>query len=239
MPVEGITLLRHEDILSFDETTGFTKVAVSHGINKVRITGGEPLVRRGIVTLVGMIADIKGITDLSITTNGTLLKNFADDLKMAGLRRVNISLDSVDPVNYAHITRGGNLNDVFEGIDSAKKAGLDPVKINCVIRESQDEEDAIKVAEFCRKNGLEIRYIRQMDLVNGHFSTVIGGTGGNCASCNRLRLTADGRLKPCLFNDIGFDIRKIGYERALIEAVDLKPECGTNNNTGEFYNIGG
>jgi len=239
MPEEGIKLLRHQDILSYDEITDFTGIAVKNGIRKVRITGGEPLVRKGIVTLVGMISEINRIEDLSMTTNGVLLKNFAKDLKMAGLHRINISLDTIDPARFEYITRGGKIDEVLEGIDAAKKAGIVPVKINCVIRESKDEEDAVGVTEFCIKNNLEIRYIRQMDLVKGHFSTVVGGTGGNCILCNRLRLTANGKLRPCLFNNIEFDIRDLGYEEALLKAVDLKPECGSNNLTGEFYNIGG
>lgn len=239
MPEEGIRLLRHEDILTFDEITGFTKAAVRNGITKVRITGGEPLVRKGIVSLVSMIAAIEGIKDLSMTTNGVLLKEFAADLKKAGLHRVNISLDTADPERFLHITRGGNIDDVMDGIKSAKDTGLLPVKINCVILDSPEEEDARSVTQYCRENNLEIRYIRQMDLVRGHFSTVVGGTGGNCALCNRLRLTSDGKLKPCLFNDISFDIREMGYEEAIKKAVDLKPECGSNNTSGEFYNIGG
>lgn len=239
MPEEGIQLLRHQDILSYDEITDFTRIAVKNGIRKVRITGGEPLVRKGIVTLVGMISEINGIDDLSITTNGVLLKTFAKDLKMAGLHRINISLDTIDPERFEYITRGGRIDEVLEGIDAAKKAGIFPVKINCVIKESKDEEDALGVTEFCIKNHLEIRYIRQMDLVRGHFSTVMGGTGGNCVLCNRLRLTANGKLRPCLFNNIEFDIRNLGYEEALLKAVDQKPECGSNNLTGEFYNIGG
>ena len=239
MPEEGIMLLRHEDILSFDEIAGFVEVAVKHGVNKVRITGGEPLVRRDIVTLVRMISGIDGIDDLSMTTNGVLLKDFAADLKAAGLHRVNISLDTTDPEKFAYITRGGNVNDVFSGIAAAKKAGLVPVKINCVIIKSKDEEDARQITEFCLLNKLEIRYIHQMDLVNGHFSTVEGGTGGNCSLCNRLRLTATGKLRPCLFNDLEFDIRKMGYENAIIKAVEFKPECGSSNVTGKFYNIGG
>jgi len=239
MPEEGIKLLGHKDILSFDEITGFTEVAVKQGINKVRITGGEPLVRRGIVTLVRMIAGINGINDLSMTTNGVILKDYAEDLKNAGLQRINISLDTTNPERFAYITRGGNVNDVFEGIAAAKRAGLLPVKINCVIKESHDEEDARQITDFCLKEGLEIRYIRQMDLVNGHFSTVEGGTGGNCSLCNRLRLTANGKLRPCLFNDLELDIRELGYEAAILKAVDLKPECGSKNVTGKFYNIGG
>jgi Molybdenum cofactor biosynthesis enzyme len=239
MPEEGIHLLRHEDILTFDEIAGFTEVAVRNGITKVRLTGGEPLVRKGIVTLVNMIARIEGIEDLSMTTNGVLLKEYAVDLKKAGLHRVNISLDTADPARFSQITRGGNLADVMNGIKSAKDAGLLPVKINCVIIDSPEEEDARSVTEFCNENQLEIRYIYQMDLVRGHFSTIVGGIGGNCALCNRLRLTSDGKLRPCLFNDLAFDIREMGFEDAIKKAVDLKPECGSNNLSGEFYNIGG
>ena len=239
MPESGITLIKHEDILSYDEIAEFTRVAVRYGINKVRITGGEPLVRKGIVTLVSMLSSINGIKDLSMTTNGVLLKQFAGDLKSAGLNRVNISLDTVDSQRFEYLTRNGSLETVIEGIDAAIKAELKPVKINCVINESSEEPDALGVTEFCKKKGLEIRYIRQMDLVNGHFSVVQGGSGGDCSICNRLRLTPNGKLKPCLFNDIEFDIRKTGYETALKMAADYKPECGTRNVTGRFYNIGG
>jgi cyclic pyranopterin phosphate synthase len=239
MPEEGIKLLRHEDILSFDEIADFTEFAVKQGITKVRITGGEPLVRRGIVTLVNILAGIDGIKDLSMTTNGILLKQFARELKSAGLQRVNISLDTVDPEKFAYITRAGSLNDVFEGISAATNAGLVPLKINCVINKSKEEDDALGVTEYCRVNNLEIRYIRQMDLINGHFFMVEGGAGGDCHICNRLRLTSNGKLKPCLFNDIEFDIRELGYEKALNLAAEYKPECGTKNFKGKFYNIGG
>lgn len=239
MPEEGIKLLRHDEILSFDEISDFTKAAVNQGVTKIRITGGEPLVRKGIVTLVEMIASIEGINDLSMTTNGILMKDYAFDLKRAGLNRVNISLDTTDPAKFFLITRGGNLTDVFDGIEAARIAGMLPVKINCVIKESKSEPDAVGVADFCQINNLEIRYIRQMDLVLGHFSTVEGGTGGDCALCNRLRLTANGKLIPCLFNDIGFDIRELGYEEAIKRAIDSKPKCGSKNITGGFYNIGG
>jgi cyclic pyranopterin phosphate synthase len=239
MPEEGISLFTHNEILSFDEITDFTKVAVLNGVDKIRITGGEPLVRKGISTLIKMISEIKGIKDLSMTTNGTLLKIHAEDLRNSGLHRVNISLDTVDPVKFRKLTRTGNLNDVFEGIEAAKNAGLWPVKINCVIKDSKDEEDAVAVSDYCRENGLAIRYIRQMDLVKGHFSVVEGGTGGDCALCNRLRLTSNGKLKPCLFNNIEFNIRELGYEKAIELAAELKPECGSHNETDAFYNIGG
>jgi cyclic pyranopterin phosphate synthase len=239
MPEEGVKLLRHEDILSFDEIAEFTCVAVRHGITKVRITGGEPLVRKNIVALVGMIAGISGVSDLSMTTNGILLGEYAVALKQAGLQRVNISLDAIDPRRYNYITRIGNVKDVLEGIEVAINTGLLPVKINCVVRESRNEKDAMEVAEFCREKNLEIRYIRQMDLCKGFFSIVDGGTGGNCIICNRFRLTAQGKLKPCLFNPMEFDIREHGNEKALRLAAEYKPEAGVNNSTGNFYNIGG
>jgi GTP 3',8-cyclase len=239
MPEEGITLMSHSDILSYDEIADFTRAAVSMGISKVRITGGEPLVRKGITDLVSMLSGIKGITDLSMTTNGVLLKEFATGLKKAGLHRINISLDTVDSEKFAYLTRTGSLDDVLSGIDAAVEAGLLPVKINCVVNQSPSEPDALAVSEFCRNRGLEIRYIRQMDLVNGHFYVVDGGTGGDCQACNRLRLTSNGKLKPCLFNEIEFDIRELGYERALSMAAENKPACGTRNSTGRFYNIGG
>jgi GTP 3',8-cyclase len=239
MPEKGIKLFRHEEMLSFYEIAGFTKVAVTHGVTKVRVTGGEPLVRKGVTTLVGMISEITGIEDLSMTTNGILLKQYAQDLRAAGLHRVNISLDTIDPGKFTDITRVGNINDVFEGINAAKSAGLFPVKINCVIKTSKEEKEAMAVKRFCIANDLEIRYIRQMDLIRGHFSMVDGGTGGNCSMCNRLRLTSNGKLKPCLFSNIEFDIREFGFENAIKQAIELKPECGTKNETGAFYNIGG
>jgi cyclic pyranopterin phosphate synthase len=239
MPEEGIKLFRHEEILNFNEIAGFTKVAVSKGVTKVRITGGEPLVRKGITALVRMISDIKGIKDLSMTTNGILLKQYANELSAAGLQRINISLDTIDPEKFKTITRNGDVNDVLEGIEAAKSAGLFPVKINCVIKESKEEEEARAVTRFCIDNNLEIRYILQMDLVKGHFSTVDGGTGGNCSLCNRLRLTSNGKLKPCLFSNLEFDIRELGFEKAIMLAAELKPECGSKNETDAFYNIGG
>lgn len=239
MPEEGIKLLSHNDILTYDEITEFTAAAVARGVQKVRLTGGEPLVRKGIVKLVSMLSAIEGIRDLSMTTNGILLGKYASELKEAGLHRINISLDTLDPLKFEYITRNNSLKDVLDGIEAAVKAGLTPVKINCVVKESANEKDAVEVTDYCRKNGLEIRYIRQMDLVNGHFYVVEGGTGGDCQLCNRLRLTSNGKLKPCLFNDLEFDIRELGYKRAIDLAAAQKPECGTNNRRDSFYNIGG
>jgi cyclic pyranopterin phosphate synthase len=239
MPAEGISLVKHSDILSFDEIVEVTSTAVKMGITKVRLTGGEPLVRRGIEDLTGMIAGIDGIQDLSMTTNGILLSKFAALLAKAGLMRVNISLDTMDPDKYKEITRGGDLSDVLQGIKAALDAGLNPVKINCVIQKSSDEPDARSVATFCQENNLQIRYIPQMILENGTFSRVEGGDGGNCAICNRLRLTATGKIQPCLFSDLEFDVRELGIKKALETALKYKPECGSLNHHGRFYNIGG
>jgi cyclic pyranopterin phosphate synthase len=239
MPEEGVKSLRHDEILSYDEIVQVARVAAGLGVTKIRITGGEPLVRKGIVSLVEMLAGIPGILDLSMTTNGVFLDRYARDLKNAGLQRVNISLDTIDPDRYRHLTRLGDVNRVLAGIDAALNAGLQPVKINCVIGESSDEPDARLVGEYGRKMGLEVRYIPQMDLETGYFRGVIGGDGGNCAICNRLRLTSNGLVKPCLFSNSGFSVRELGAEKAIRLALDNKPECGTVNTTGEFYNLGG
>jgi len=208
-------------------------------MHKLRITGGEPLVRKGIVELIKMISRLEGITDLSMTTNGTLLDQYANDLKIAGLQRVNISLDTIKPEKYMHITRGGELSRVFSGIKAAKEAGLNPVKINCVVFNSSKEEDALEVEAFCKKNQLKIRYIHQMNLENGTFSIVEGGDGGDCEYCNRLRLTSEGFIKPCLFNDLDYSVRDLGIEKAFKAAIENKPGCGSKNQSGRFYSIGG
>lgn len=239
MPENGIKLLRHQDILTFEEIRDVVKTGITLGINKVRITGGEPLVRKGIAELIKMLSELKGIQDLSMTTNGILLKDLAIPLANAGLNRVNISLDTVDPVRYKEITRNGGINSVFQGIKAAKDAGLEPIKINCVVFKSKNEPDALKVAQFASDNNLLVRYIHQMNLKTGEFSVVEGGKGGNCAICNRLRLTADGYIKPCLFADLKYNIRELGIKQAFHLAVSNKPECGSYNLSDEFYNLGG
>lgn len=239
MPEEGIKLIDHSSVLSFEEIAEFTKIAVEMGISKVRITGGEPLVRKGIVNLVQMIFMIDGIKDLSMTTNGLLLDKYAQQLKDAGLQRVNISLDTIDERKFAAITRDGNINEVKKGIEAAKNAGLNPIKINCVIKKSLNEPDALAVKKYCDEHGLEARFIYEMDIEKGEFGVVHGGSGGDCANCNRLRLTSDGFLKPCLFSDISINIREVDYKEALSLALEQKPACGNSSTTHKFYNIGG
>lgn len=239
MPEQGVKMLPHNQILTFEEITEVVKTAVLLGVSKVRITGGEPLVRHDIVRLIQLLGDVPGIKDLSMTTNGILLSKYAVALKEAGLQRVNISLDTMNPLQFRQITRGGNLEDVIKGIDAALEAGLKPVKLNCVIKESSDDIDAQSVKEFGKQRNIQVRFIRQMDLSAGHFSIVEGGSGGDCSHCNRLRLTANGKIKPCLFDDQEYDVRELGAAEAIRRAVGGKPECGSHNYSGEFYNIGG
>jgi cyclic pyranopterin phosphate synthase len=223
MPEDGIELLRHNDILSFEEIVEVVNVAVRMGITKVRLTGGEPLVRQGIISLVEAIAQIKGIDDFAMTTNGVLLAQYAPALARAGLKRINISLDSVDAIQYRQLTRCGDLDQVFAGIRAARQAGLNPIKLNCVVGRFSGDSDAQAVKEFGKANGLEVRIIRQMVFETGSFSVVEGGLGGDCARCNRLRLSSDGSIHPCLFSDTSFSVRQVGPEQALQLAIAQTP----------------
>jgi len=239
MPPQGVPLRTHADILTYDQITAFTALAVSLGIRKVRITGGEPLVRKNLQQLIAMLSQIEGITDLALTTNGQLLKEKAVTLKAAGLHRVNVSLDTIDPALYAQITRGGMLQLTLAGIRAAQTAGLNPVKINCVIDDEHQEPHKEAMRQFALKEGLQVRFIHRMSLPNGRFSVVEGGTGGDCARCNRLRLTSDGMLMPCLFSDLAYNICSMGYTQALEAALLNKPPKGTCNRSENFYTIGG
>ncbi|MBN2639885.1 MAG: radical SAM protein [Bacteroidales bacterium] len=174
-----------------------------------------------------------------MTTNGILLAKYASKLKDAGLHRVNISLDTLSPEKYRQITRGGDINKVFDGIKAAQKANLSPIKINCVVFKNKDEKDARDVARFCEDQDLQIRFIHQMNLETGEFSIVDGGEGGNCSQCNRLRLTANGDIKPCLFNELAYNVKDKGIEAAYQDALNNKPKAGTRNKSGKFYGIGG
>ncbi len=239
MPAEGVALIPRRKVLSFEEIEEVTRAAVEAGIDKVRLTGGEPLSRRGIVTLVDMLARIEGIRDLAMTTNGAALEAFAQPLRQAGLHRLNISLDTLNPERYAELTRGGDIGPTLAGIQAAKSAGFQPIKLNCVIETSPHEPDAEAVAEFAENQGLEIRFIRRMDIAGGSFWVVRGGTGGDCPRCNRLRLSSDGMIYPCLFSDLSFNIRELGPAQAIRQAVRAKPKSGTRSRHNRFYAIGG
>ena len=239
MPEEGIRLLDKQNILSFEEIADVVKTGVRLGITKVRLTGGEPLVRKGIVDLVSMLQTISGMEELTMTTNGVLLAKYAHSLKQAGLKRINISLDSVSPVQYKEITRGGKLEDVYAGIQAARVAGLFPIKLNVVRLNGQFNQQYHQIKRFAANEGLQIRFITQMNLEKGEFSRVEGGQGGNCIVCNRLRLTADGFIKPCLFSNKSYSIKEFGIGEAFLLALQKKPLRGTLNTSDDFYNIGG
>ncbi len=257
MPPEGVPFIPHDQILSYEDMVFFVEIAAELGISKIRLTGGEPLVRKGLPDLVGLLHVIPGIKGISLTTNGVLLPSFADELKAAGLDRVNISLDTLDPERYRRLTRGGSLDAVLEGVESALRAGLDPVKLNVVMMSGLISELRDFVA-MTRDRCLHVRFIEWMPVGKcgpgstgdaltkaqvvaaleqlgaeelgrpkavepplgwgparyyrfpGHQGTVgfIGSVSDHfCDECNRLRLTADGRLKNCLFSNHEVDVK--------------------------------
>lgn len=226
------------DMLSADEIVDLTRTAVALGIDKVRLTGGEPLLRAGIADLVARLSRISGLCDLAMTTNGLRLPVYARPLREAGLQRLNISLDTLNPARFREITGSGELNTVLAGIQTAQAAGYRQIKLNCVIDTSPDESDARAVAAFGKAQGLDVQFIRRMDLRAGRFWPVVGGNGGRCERCNRLRVSCAGRIYPCLFNDLSYSVRELGAERALRLAVDAKPESGRTS-AGSFCAIGG
>ena len=280
MPEEGVEKKRHEDLLTFEEIYQVVEACVPLGINKIRITGGEPLVRKGIVGLIEKISQIETIQDLAMTTNGILLKKYAKALKKAGLNRVNISLDSLNEEKYRRITRGGNLKDVLQGIEAAREEGLFPIKINVVLMGDLNTDEIEDFAMWTMKEPIEIRFIELMpigqaaswaknnfvsnDFVKTELKELIPlepedpssparyyklpGAKGKiglinpisshfCMYCNRIRMTADGKLKPCLHSNQEIDIKKIlraggtlsDIENVVKEAILLKPMQHTLN----------
>ena len=289
MPADGVTQMSHDDILRIEEIEELVRIASGLGIKNVRLTGGEPLVRKGVVGLVRSICAMPGIENVSMTTNGVLLPQMVDDLKAAGLSRVNISLDTLDAEQFRMVTRCGNLDDALAGIDAALAAGLNPVKVNAVTVKSLDQ-DFLAFARLSIDRPLHVRFIEYMpvgdsagvdgcgwgkkdvipseelfDLINERAAAAglpaLVPAGGSkpvgwgparyfqfpgaqgtvgfisplsrhfCSECNRLRMTADGKIRPCLFSDEEFDVRaalRDGGEEAvravLREALGAKPD---------------
>lgn len=162
MPEDGICKETHDSIMRYEEMLPVIRAAVETGVEQVRVTGGEPLVRAGIVDFVGELAKISGLKDLTLTTNGALLDRFAEPLKKAGLKRVNISVDSLDRENFIRITRNGSLSDVLRGIDAAIAARLGPVKINTVLIPKINDHEVLAFVDFAIKKGLSVRFIERM-----------------------------------------------------------------------------
>ncbi len=253
MPPQGIPLMAHSDILSYEEIYTVANAAAELGINKVRITGGEPLVRPRLAELIRMLSHITTIDDISLTTNGILLARYATELKAAGLHRVNVSLDTLQPDKFRRITRGGNLEDTLSGIEAANSAGLKPVKINMVVMAGINDDELLDFATKTINEGWHVRFIELMPSAGSETTTAqfvseaamrhrlallgelepcsagIGngpakyfrlpnarGTIGFitpvsnhfCFRCNRLRLTADGKLRPCLLSEEEIDIKQ-------------------------------
>ena len=250
MPAEGIEDLGHENILSFESIERIVRASTELGITKFRLTGGEPLVRSGIVDLVEILAKIKGVEELAMTTNGIMLDKYAESLKKAGLDRVNISLDTMDSIKYAEITRGGDLNRVTAGINAAIKAGLSPVKINVVAIAGFNDDEIFDFVQLTLNHPIDIRFIELMPIghteldssykfmsskdIKNRLPNIIhiedySGVADNykypdalgkigfispmsnnfCGICNKIRLTSDGKLKPCLHSNQEIDLNQI------------------------------
>ena len=256
MPDGPIQFLPRNELLSFEEITRVVRVVSEAGVDQIRITGGEPLVRKEVWRLVGMLREIPAITDLAMTTNGTLLRREAVALKKAGLDRLNISLDSIRPEIFQRITRRDELDQVLEGIRAAQEAGFENIRINAVSIAGLTEPDIVPLATFCRDSTLHLRFIEFMPLdadggwkadqvltgakvrkkIEEHFGPL--GTDSStdphqpatdfsfagseakigfinsvsepfCSSCNRLRLTAEGQLRNCLFSMEETNIRSL------------------------------
>ena len=241
MPEEGVSLKSHDEILTFEKIAEICRVASGLGIWKVRITGGEPLVRKNIVHLVRMLKEIRGIKELCLSTNGTLLAPLAPELKKAGLSRVNVSLDTLDTKRYREITRGGNIHKVFEGIKAIKKAGFQNTKINMVLIPGFNTDEVSEMFDFCRKEGLILQRISHYSLRSNlrKDNSNEAERPPDCTKCSRIRLTADGMLKPCLFSEqeIPVDFNDIGSSIRL--AVQSKPALGQDGTKRGNWEIGG
>ena len=164
MPEEGIPKVSHKDILTVEEIGEIARIFVKLGVNKIRLTGGEPLVRRGILDIVEKIGKLDGLKDLAMTTNGVLLKKYAKELKLRGLKRVNISLDTLNEDKYKYITRRGSIKDVMEGIEAAKKYGLTPIKINTVLVKGFNDDEIEALAGLTEKEEIDVRFIELMPI---------------------------------------------------------------------------
>ena len=290
MPADGICKKSHADMLTEDEMIMAVRAAASLGIRKLRLTGGEPLVKKNILSICERSAKVEGIHEVCLTTNGTLLPSMAKDLRAAGVDRLNISIDTLDPRKYEYITRTGTLEQAFNGIEAAMEAGFEHLKINAVLIGGFNDDEIPELAELSRRYPADVRFIELMPMTEneafGPGAYVPGvavlsalpelvqteqddgvaklyrlpGAQGNiglisavsshfCAACNRIRLTADGKLKPCLHSADEYPIKGLDYEgmrREMKRAILAKPAChaplsaAARSNAGRNMNqIGG
>ena len=294
MPSTPFNWVPRENILSFEEMFLFVKVAIDGGVKKIRITGGEPLVRKGIEDFIKMIADYAPGIDLALTTNGYYLKNYARALKDAGLKRINMSLDSLRPERAKFIAQRGVLYNVLEGLDAALEAGL-KVKLNTVALRGVNDDEIVSLLEFARSMGCQIRFIEYMENIHANdelkgmksaeildviakkyrfeaaekiptspasiyrledgytFGVIDPHKHDFCESCNRIRLTAEGHLIPCLYFEDAMSIKDAvrkgdiaGASEILRQVLQNKPKenkwaIGSQNETSSraFYQTGG
>lgn len=266
MPADGVPMLSHDDVCSFEELTRITEACCELGVTKVRLTGGEPLARRGLLGLVRMLREVPGVRELAMTTNATLLAPVASELRAAGLDRINVSLDSLRPERYAAITRVARLDDALAGLRAAHDAGFTGTKVNCVLMGGVNDDEVADIAALAREKPVDVRFIELMPIGEAagwprarfvDASAVLGavpelapvGTDGVaelfsapgwagrvglirpmshrfCAGCTRIRVTADGRLKPCLHSADEVSLRGLAgreLREALLAGIALKP----------------
>ncbi|KAA8500773.1 GTP 3',8-cyclase MoaA [Mediterraneibacter catenae] len=253
MPEEGVPCVSHSDILTFDEIRRICGIGAELGISRIKLTGGEPLVRRGLPGLLGMLKKIPGIEQVTLTTNGILLKDNINELVSNGLDAVNISIDTLDPEYYHKITRRGGIEEVLSGLDAALSYPALKVKVNCVPLKGMPEETYVQLASLAKDRDVDVRFIEMMPIglgkeycgvsgqeiynilkerfgeaerCNGKFGNgpavyvQFSGFQGKigfidavthkfCSTCNRVRLTSEGRLKLCLQYETGIDMRKL------------------------------
>jgi cyclic pyranopterin phosphate synthase len=274
-PQKELHFFKRSEVLSYEEIVRFIRIAARYGLRKVRITGGEPLMRRNVVSLIASIKEV-GIRDISITTNGTMLKKYALSLKRAGLDRVNISLDTLSPERYEEITKGGNIHHVWEALEEAERVGLSPVKINVVPIRGLNDNEIESFASLTFQKNYHIRFIEFMPIganslwkknksissseikkrvaalgdlerlrfrgggpsrnyriegAKGVIGIISPLTDHFCKYCNRLRLSANGIIRPCLFSDREIDIKTPmrngisdkGIEQLFYDAIKTKP----------------
>lgn len=286
MSADGVKKLSHQQVLSPEKIKEIVTVFVKLGIKKVRITGGEPLVRKGLIDIIKYIKEINGIDEICITTNGIKLKQYAKQLKDSGIDRLNISLDTLDANKFHELTRIGNLDDVLSGIEEAKKVGFENIKINTVLIGGFNDNEIENFINFAACNSLTLRFIELMPIgestkfdkeafltsriisVNprleffkddgvsslyrikdsdGYIGLISPLSHKFCSSCNRMRLTADGKLKPCLHSSSEIDVSKLNGDElkdAIIKAIKSKPkehhlESGKSDSLRDMSMIGG
>lgn len=266
MPEAGVCKKNHEEMLSEDEMIMAVKAAAALGIKKIRITGGEPLVKRNILSICERVGKISGIEEVCVTTNGVLLKEFAQGLHQAGVKHLNISLDTLKPDRFRDITRVGSLAKVLEGIEEALKVGFEKIKLNAVLMRGINEDEIRELAKLTLDRQLDMRFIELMPMeatsmgrgaylpvqkvlevlpelealsvegvakvyrlpgAKGKIGLISPVSDNFCAGCNRIRLTADGKFKPCLHAPEEFSIKGMDFEGMLEQtkkAVLAKPE---------------